>query len=199
MPLRVRLNRMTMTGDYYLVVAVLLVIAALFLGILIKKKENSRIYTYLALFIASLSVTLRFGRQLKGGNGAVKYTYYINGIKAGSGFFAFFKGIGLFFLAMLIGILIAEGLGSLIGKPIWKKEKAQKGLIAVFAVLAVIPACLASAVFLRIGIPAVRIKIDMPKARVAGVYWLALLLGIIIVAGIVIGIVNLIKALKRQS
>ena len=40
MPLRVRLNRMTMTGDYYLVVAVLLVIAALFLGILIKKKEN---------------------------------------------------------------------------------------------------------------------------------------------------------------
>ena len=190
---------MTMTGDYYLVVAVLLVIAALFLGVLIKKKENSRIYTYLALFIAAFSVAMRFGRQTKGGGGVAKYTYYINGIKVGSGGFVLFKWIGLFFLAMAIGVLIAEGLGSLIGKPIWKEGKKQKGIIAVFATLAIIPSCLASAVFLRIGIPTVRLKINMPKARVAGAYWLALLLGIIIVAGIVIGIVNLIKALKRQS
>ena len=139
----------------------------------------------------------KIGGNLKG-SGVGKYTYYVNGVKASSGFFFIFEWFFIFMLIFMIEVFLVEKLSTIIGKKIWKKDDEQNKQIIILSIIAIILSLFASINHLAFGIKGM-IRFKALRMGITKPVLLAMCIGIIITIITIIGIINFIKSLKKTQ
>ena len=184
-----------LSGNYLIIAASIIFVVAFILRIIGEKNDNYRGFAYTSVTASALLVMFRIGDSLKG-TGAGKYTYYINGIKAGSGFFFLFEWFFVFMVILFLALVIVEKLSGMIGKKIWKKEE-QKKLIIILSVIAILLAVLVSGLYLSYALKGV-IRFKLLKMGLTKPVLSAMSIAIIMTGITIFGIVKFIKYIKNK-